>query len=966
MSTPMLTLYQQFYKEYTSKYKGDIAILLLVGKFYELYDMIDKQTGEGSNTTKAAAERMNIVLKTEEVRGETVLKAGIPEQSLHKFTQLLTQDGWTVVVIDQKKGVDGSVIDRIPVRILSAGTHFEIATSDRMAIASLYITSSLYGASVVDITTGEAFSFSSASADEILHMFQVYSVKETIVYQSGILTEAMIRTKFGIRGSLHISSRSIPPSFESPVWRENYFAKMFRLKTLMPVSTALFLTGDSILEIALACILQFIEDHFPQKCDSLQCHTVHSPSHFVRVSNNMLEQLNIITQKGQMSILDLVDKTYSSIGKRAMRERILRPITDPSVLEQRWTEIDWILNESTRAGEATIAMRGIGDLPRLHHRISCGTLRVNDVLQLFQSYSNIECLCKELAEGPLSFMSLESVRKYISFFKDTFDETKAIASADGGPNGYLTNKAGPKTYVLEDRIRGTQQLWFLQWSTFCKRHGIDAKFSFRREENGELIFEGPRAAKKQLDIAIQSSPFTNLRIEAKTSGPIIIHCEQLSKIITSCYDLFLELDKCFKEEHLKACDILWEKVSTIQGEWIEWIGRVDCTLALASVSRKMKWTRPILSTESYLDIQGLRHPLLEQMNTQFEYVKHRVQLTDPVHGWLVYGVNASGKSSLMKATGIAVILAQAGCFVPADEMKFRPYTATFSRIWSHDNLWAGLSSFAVEIGELRDILKHANDRSLVLGDEVCSGTESISATALVASTLEELDKRGTHFIFATHLHDLLRVNGFLPRDGIKIWHLRVIREGDKLIYDRRLQEGSGSATYGLEVARAMGLPFSLMERALEIRKGLDREGSVKSVYNKNVFREECAECHCRIVDKLHAHHIEEQAEGGSNHVRNLAVLCDKCHMKHHAGLITVAPYQQTSNGPERVEIPTPEKPAKPIHSHSEEEMKIILTSLNTLKGRPYERIRADLKEKGISITKAQLSKLQAMPSTLSG
>ena len=140
MSTPTNLLYQKLYKEYSEKYKGDVAVLLLVGKFYELYDMIDKQTGEGFNTTKKAAERMNITLKTEEVRGETVMKAGVPEQTLHKFAQLLTQDGWTVVVVDQKRDTGGNVIDRVPVRILSAGTHFETATSERMSLACLYIT----------------------------------------------------------------------------------------------------------------------------------------------------------------------------------------------------------------------------------------------------------------------------------------------------------------------------------------------------------------------------------------------------------------------------------------------------------------------------------------------------------------------------------------------------------------------------------------------------------------------------------------------------------------------------------------------------------------------------------------------------------------------------------------------------------------------------------------------------------
>lgn len=225
-------------------------------------------------------------------------------------------------------------------------------------------------------------------------------------------------------------------------------------------------------------------------------------------------------------------------------------------------------------------------------------------------------------------------------------------------------------------------------------------------------------------------------------------------------------------------------------------------------------------------------------------------------------------------------------------------------------------------------------------------------------------------MFATHLHDLLHVKDFLPREGISVWHLSVIRTTEgKLIYDRRLQRGSGSATYGLEVARAMGLPFSLMERALEIRKGLDREGSIKSLYNQNVFREECAHCHTRIVSTLHTHHIEEQANGGSHHVRNLAVLCEDCHVKHHSGEINVERLRVTSDGLERVERlhvtsdglerAVVEKSNKIQKAkYNEEELNVIKQSIYTLKGRPLARIRSDLKLKGIQITEREISTIQ--------
>jgi DNA mismatch repair protein MutS len=354
---------------------------------------------------------------------------------------------------------------------------------------------------------------------------------------------------------------------------------------------------------------------------------------------------------------------------------------------------------------------------------------------------------------------------------------------------------------------------------------------------------------------------------------------------------------------------------------------------------------------------------LEDANTSIEYVKHSVKLGgEKAGGWLVYGVNASGKSSLMKATGIAVLLAQAGCFVPATSMIFRPYDATFSRIWNHDNIWAGLSSFAVEVGELRDILKNATGRSLVLGDEVCSGTESVSATSLVASTLEYLESKGCHFMFATHLHDLLKIPNFLPRTGISVWHLRVIRTNDgKLIYDRRLQEGCGDSTYGLEVAKAMGLPFSIMERAYEIRKQLHGEDIKRSSWNSSIYIYECEMCHTRISNELEVHHVERRADGGSNNVRNLTVLCEKCHDEHHNGTKIVYPAVQTSDGIERIASQAPSQAAlqqSPKSKWSKEDMETINSTLIRLKGRPMDRIRADLKENGLNISAAQLSKFR--------
>jgi len=952
----LTSVYRSFYNTYSAKYGPNTCIFLLVGKFYELYDFISET---GQTSLKRAVDKMNIALKEKPghgPNGETGLWAGFPEQSLHKFAQVLTRDGWTVVVVDQVKEND-TVVDRVPVRILSPGTHVETATQDRTSVSALWLGKQM-AASLIDPTTGEVISLETESHDDILHMFQVYGVVEVVVkvqgQGQGQYSESSIRSKFGIRGALHISPQE-QNSFDTAFTREEYFRKLFRIKSLLPVRPHLSLPSppSEPLEMALATLLRFVEDHFPQRTEHL-IHLLHTPKDHMRLSNNILEQLNIITHTEQKSVLSLLEKTHSAIGKRALRERILRPTTNPEELELRWEQVSWASAlEVQQRKTIERDLKGIYDIPRLHNKLASGIVSANDVLQMLQSYSHTICLIENITDSPLSLGPLESVIKaYRAKVLQVFDETKAQASTDGEPFGFLTDTAGPLTAAAEAYLRQAKESWEAKWTSICSAAGLQPSV-FKVEKQTDYTLEGPRntlAALKKVQ---------GLEIEVKKSGPLIITCPAFTEYKNTLRAGLITLTGTLRQECLAICDDLWDSVKGIQAEWIKWIGRVDCSLSLAAAASEYKWVRPTIGDS--LVVEGLRHPLIETAETREQYVKHDISLGgSKPRGWLIYGVNASGKSSLMKATGIAIILAQAGSFVPATTFSLRPYDAAFSRIWSQDNLWAGLSSFAVEVSELRDILTQATERSLVLGDEVCSGTESASATSLVASTLEYLDVKGAHFMFATHLHDLLKVPGFLNRPSIAVWHLRVFRSPEgKLLYDRTLQPGSGSATYGLEVARAMGLPFTVIERAHEIRRALGGEVAAdeapKSSWNSSITRKACEICKTGIVNDLEVHHIQPRAEGGSNELRNLIVVCKMCHDKHHAGELDIGPLQQTSDGLERsVTVTVVKEKAK---ARSADEIETIKAALLKYNGRPMTRICAALQEEGIRITPAQLKKL---------
>lgn len=983
----MVMLYQKLYEEHQQKYGSQTAVFLMVGKFYELYSWIDSTTGEPSNSMKRAIEIMNIAIKEKKSygpNGEPGLWGGIPEQSCHKFAQTLTREGWTVVIVDQIKDKTEQVIDRRPTRILSPGTHVEVATAERMAVGTLWLTDSLMAAAVMDLTTGEVFSHQSTKADDILHMFQVYCVREIIVCQEGVqqMDTPMIRSTFGLHGTVH--QVAPPKPFDSEFTREELLRKFFRFKTLMPIRAVLGFASEPkpLIEKTLCVLLRFLEDHFPQQVERITRHEAFNPIHHMRLSNNILEQLNIITHNQQKSVLNLLEKTHTAIGKRALRERILRPTTNEVELIRRWDQVSWASGLSSQQRQSLERdLKGLYDLPRLHYKLSEGTLDTIDVIQLFQSYGSTKCLIQGVQDTPLSLSKdlQASILSHCELLEKLLDEDKARRRIEGEICGFLTAISGPETNKQEENIQKAQETWLTHWKQFCKLANIPFD-SFRLEQKGteseiEYVWEGSRTHTKAIEGAIFSlgkdkSPcLRGCGIEKKKSGPIQVTCGEFTTYTDSIRGFSAALQRALRVEVLAVCDTLWEDVMEFQTDWVEWLASIDITLALASVAKQYEWVRPCLGDS--LSIQGLRHPILESAQTRARYVEHTVQLGgEKPGGWLIYGVNASGKSSLMKAVGISVILAQAGSFVPASSMTLRPYDAAFSRIWSHDNVWAGLSSFAVEISELRDILTNATSRSLVLGDEVCSGTESLSATALVASSLEHLDSLGAHFLFATHLHDLLKIPEFLPRPGIAVWHLQVLRTLDgKLIYDRTLKPGPGSNTYGLEVAKAMGIPLALLERAHAIRRHLGGEKTIeeapKSSWNATIQRQVCENCNHPIVKELEVHHIVPRSEGGGNQLRNLVVLCETCHDKHHAKQLEIQPLVQTSEGLERIEatgavaVAVASTPPAPITRSKlpTEQQEIIRNVVIRMKANkhPPKRILTELKAKeGIDITPAQL------------
>ena len=356
------------------------------------------------------------------------------------------------------------------------------------------------------------------------------------------------------------------------------------------------------------------------------------------------------------------------------------------------------------------------------------------------------------------------------------------------------------------------------------------------------------------------------------------------------------IEKVYIEELLNFQESCFEKVEFIS----KGLSKLDLILNKAYVSSKYCYCKPEINSKtidekSFFEAKGLRHALIERINSDEIYVENDISLGGDINGVLLYGTNAVGKTSLIRAIGVCIIMAQSGFYVPCSRFIFKPYKAIFSRILGNDNLFKGLSTFAVEMSELRTILQLADENSLILGDELCSGTETESALSIFVSGLEHLHKVKSSHIFATHFHEIINYDEIKQLINLKLMHLEVKynRELDCLVYDRKLKDGSGPRIYGLEVCKSLHMNVDFLDNAFKIRNKYFSHAKTildfdRTQYNSNKIRGFCEICKKEVGTEIH--HLQHQKEANDkgfinhfhkDHKANLISICEECHQKVH-------------------------------------------------------------------------------------
>jgi DNA mismatch repair protein MutS len=406
--------------------------------------------------------------------------------------------------------------------------------------------------------------------------------------------------------------------------------------------------------------------------------------------------------------------------------------------------------------------------------------------------------------------------------------------------------------------------------------------------------------------------FADIKFKAATTANDEIAFDQLTRITGQ----ILRLENAIQEKTA----VLYAEfvVNTLEPiccepleKMAEYVMMADVLQCRAVVARENRYCRPVIQgtdvvgssadrsfskeTRSFMKARGLRHVLIEHIQKNETYVPNDVELCG--NGILLYGTNAVGKTSLIRAVGIATIMAQCGFFVPCSQFVYNPYRSFYTRILGNDNLYKGLSTFGVEMSELQVILKNADAGSMILGDELCSGTETQSALSIFVAGLMDLHGKGSSFIFATHFHEIVKYDEIEALDRLSLKHMAVHydREQDCLVYDRVMRDGPGDNMYGLEVCKSLHLPTAFLDQAFAIRNKYfpEQEGTLGmkvSRYNAQKIRGMCERCGTELSTETH--HLEEQANADSdgfivgtavhkNHTANLMALCEKCHLEIH-------------------------------------------------------------------------------------
>jgi|TARA_B110000285_G_scaffold203453_1_gene239548 DNA mismatch repair protein MutS len=946
----ILKEYINYHEENIIKYGENTVVLMQVGGFYEIYAVINESISMGADIYKLAdilgiqVARRNKSIQ--EISCENFLMAGWNTFALPKFQKILLNHNYTIVIVNQitePPNPERGITD-----IISPGTVIDnYNNSDTNYLVSVYINvypqqnnRKIYvvGLSAIDVSTGQNTIHKIQSSlgdenlwrDELFRLIHYYSPKETIFHMDDEikLTKNDICNQFEINEvTIHLQLYT-DSQFKKPSFQNDFLKKIFDPGYL----GATEYLGLDCIETTLSYIymIQFIHEHKLENLISLPNPIIKVSGNNLVLSHNCIYQLYLIPNKEHESekynsLLSILNKCDTAIGRRLCKSRLLYPILDTKILQKRYDTIG-MFRKDDLYDRMKPNLKKILDVEKLHRKMGLSLLTPYEFYSLHTSYIYLKKNIQILNE---SLPSLIPENKDVLCDLDTYmDKYENIFELNELEKYSLTNMSTsvfkrdvyPEIDRLQDKITQHRDTIDLICSKLGKYIDHKKTGSIKKDHNEKYGFylyvteTRSKTFKKSVNNLTQKTiQIGSMTLDLETvkfvkrGATIHVEFDYLNNISNSLSSDQLKIQSMNKSLYLDKIKGMYN--TKLFEEIVRIVGFIDLNSCLAKISVENVYSKPeiIVSDKSMMIAKDIRHPIVERIQDEIEYIPNDVSLSE--NGILLFGTNACGKSTLMKSIGLTLIMAQAGFYVPCSELKYSPYTQLFTRILNNDNIFKRQSSFAVEMSELRGILKRADKNSLVLGDEVCSGTETTSALSIVSAGLKTLSDLKCSFIFTSHLHQLMDIQIIKGIQSLRIYHLKIEYDTEKelLIYKRKLEKGSGPAIYGLEVCKALDLGNDFISLARKIQMEITNTSETlvndkKSNYNTDILMDICQICKEKSE---HAHHIKEQNEADSNGIidhhhknisHNLVPLCELCHHKVHNENLRIYGYIQTNEG----------------------------------------------------------------------
>jgi len=812
----------------------------------------------------------------------------------------------------------------------------------------------VYGLSVINIYTGESYIFQyetvfnmiPSTFDELQRYMSTYSPCEIIIISSLNAEQLNMVVQYS-----DIQSNSIH-YVDSTNKKLKDVQSSTSQKYIKEILTKYF--GEESYDIcddfntqiiatqSYVYLLNFIEKHSINLLKKISLPIFYNTSDRVVLANHTLSQLNIIDNNynesktyGRLSsILSFLNHSCSPMGKRKIQYQITNPTFNEEWLDKEYDIVYYILNENfNNVDIIRKKLKSVKDLDKIVRQIVTKKIYPSSLFNLYESILSIDELADEFKSDNTITTYLTSdlentdiltlIEDVKAFFNEYFiiNNCKLINSMNNFDEDII-NKGVSKELdkcVIEyennkEQFEEIKSFLNNVMQVYEKNNKNDFVRIHETEKSGftlQITHKRSQSLMKYLDemkdkddkIFINkfvTFTLSELKFVKSSASNVDIHIPILDTIINNIIKLKSKKNELVTEIYLNLLEKMNDKIINNIELISKYTANMDVLQNKAYVAKKYNYCRPIIDNtinKSYVTATDIRHCLIEHLQQNEIYVTNDITVGNEKkhNGILLYGTNAVGKTSLIRALGVSIIMAQSGFYVPCSEFIYKPYTAIFSRILSNDNLFKGLSTFAVEMSELRVILKMADENSLVLGDELCSGTETQSAISIFLAGLKTLHLKNSSFIFATHFHEIVDYEEIHELDKMILQHMEVRynKQTNALEYDRKLKDGSGPKSYGLEVCKSLYLEDDFIDLAYQYRNKYYPENQETLVrdttqYNAKKIKGMCEICKKNIGSEIHhLRHQQEADEHGfidnfhKNHKANLVSICEECHLNMH-------------------------------------------------------------------------------------